>query len=205
MKLTTAIILIASIASNALASGNLRSSDAGVDPVDELEDGVVGAVLRMKETPNDRLLEGSDSDTMTSMTLEEKKKQATLEKLQQKTKQSVVITKKQAPFAEESNPAEDAAEPTSNDANLRIFATRGKFQQNKPYLKRQKKPVTAQSNPEDDESTNNNDIGVRIVGGEQSDPNEFPYYGTPLLLGMRPFRNDVGSLTSTFFSLSQLT
>ena len=204
MKLTTAIIVIASIASNALASGNLRSSDAGVDPVDELEDGVVGAVLRMKETPNDRLLEGSDSDTMTSMTLEEKKKQATLEKLQQQTKQSVMITKKQAPFAEESNP-EGAAEPTSNDANLRIFATRGKFQQNKPYLKRQKKPVTAQSNPEDDESTTDNDIGVRIVGGEQSDPNEFPYYGTPLLLGMRPFRNDVVSLTSTFFSLSQLT
>ena len=203
MKLTTAILLIASIGRHARASGNLRSSDAGVDPGEGLEDGVAGAVLRMKENHNNRLLEGSSSDTMTSMTIEEKRKQATLEKLQQ-TKQSIVITKKQPPMTEESNP-EGAAEPTSNDANLRIFATRGKFQQNKPYLKRQKKPVTAQSNPEDDESTNNNDIGVRIVGGEQSDPNEFPYYGTPLLLGMRPFRNDVGSLTSTFFSLSQLT
>ena len=176
MKLTTAILLIASIGSHARASGNLRSSDPGVDPGEELEDGVVGAVLRVKETPNDRLLEESDSNTMASMTIEEKKKQATLEKLQQ-SKQSVVITKKQPPLTEESNP-EGAAEPTSNDTNLRLVATRGKFQQNKPYLK---KPATAQSNPEDDEATTDNDIGVRIVGGEQSDANEFPYYGTVLL------------------------
>jgi hypothetical protein len=203
MKLTNAIILIASIASHALASGNLRSSDADVDPGEELEDSVVGALLRMKENPKNRLLEGSGSDTMTSMTLEEKKKKATLEKLLQK-KQNVMITKKEPPISEESNP-EGAAEPTSHDADLRIAATRGKFQQSKQYLKRQKEPITAQSNPEDDESTDNNDIGVRIVGGEQSDANEFPYYGTPLHLGMSPFRKDVQSLTSTLFSLSQLT
>ena len=183
MKLSTAIILIASIASHALASGDLLSADGGVDPREELEDGVVGALLRMKENPNNRVLEESGKDAMSSITVEEKKKQATLKKLQQTNQQSVMITKKQAPITEESIP-EGGAEPTSDDVNLRIVTTRGKFQKRKPYLKRQKKPITAQPNPEDDESTANNDIGVRIVGGEQSDANEFPYYGTSLLLGM---------------------
>jgi trypsin len=193
MKLTTAIILIASIASHALASGNLRSAAKG----EELEGSVVGAVLRVKANPNNRLLEGSGSDTTASVTLEEKKKQATLKKLQQK-KQAVTITQKE-PITEESTP-EDVAEPTTHDADLRIVAAREKFQQKKPYLKRQKTNVTAEANTEDEESTNN-DVGVRIVGGEQSDANEFPYYGKALLLGIWPFRNrrDVESLTRTFF------
>jgi len=147
MKLNSAIVVLASLASSARASDHLRSRKNN-GHVEEQE--IVEAFVHMKENPQGtRLLEGSHE----GMTSEEKKRQATQEK-HEKMMDEAMMTVPDAPYSE-----------------LILKETDGDSIDD--YIS--------------EYNETSSDFGINIVGGEVSDENEFPYFGT-LCLARRLLR-----------------
>jgi hypothetical protein len=183
MKFTSAILLIASIVSNTHAVGNLRSGTKtpGIDESEKPASPAEG-VLVLKENHNNRDLEG-DNDHMANILGDESGSEGDLDAEEQREATREKRQKMKAPLDETTTTPADT-----------------------PSFEMKPKEVPTESYPEETES-DNIDFGINIVGGDASDPNEFPYYGTSLLHTIpkeTQYLKDESSLTETI-SCPQLT
>jgi hypothetical protein len=156
MKFTFAVLLIASIASSTHAAGNLRSGTKTPD-INESEQPASPAegVLVLKENPDNRNLGGSDR--MANVLANESGSEGDLDAEEQREATREKRQKMKALLDETTTTAADT-----------------------PWFEMKPKEVPTESYPEEIES-DNIDFGINIVGGDASDSNEFPYYGTSLL------------------------
>jgi hypothetical protein len=172
----SAILLIASIASNTHAAGNLRSGINTPD-INESEKPASPAegVVLIKEHPNNRNLDGgnermenvlaAESGGAGALQAEEQRAQATREKL--------------------------LGEATTTAADTPSFDFKPK--------EGPTEPVRTELYAEEAESYNT-DYGINIVGGDASDPNEFPYYGKSILRHPIPNECSTWSITHSFLT-----
>jgi len=143
MKLNSTIVVLASLTGSVYASDHLRSRN-DIAHVEEKETKkTFEAFVYMKQSPDRSRLLHRSHETMTS---EEKKRQATLEKHEKMDalQDEVMMTVPGAPYSE-----------------LTLKETNGYIDDFIP-----------------DNNGTSSDFGINIVGGEVSDENEFPYYGT---------------------------
>jgi len=163
MRLTSAtfvitVVTVSSLSRTTHAVGHLRSSviedDSDHHAERRLHQGK--AILQMKEFHEGRLLQDNGSDTLIDS--QERKKQATLtkyEKMNEISGDPVPAYALHIKSAEESTIVEAVAEPMDGSID------------DDPFDESQ--PETASPNDR---------FGISIVGGDPSDTNEFPYYGT---------------------------
>jgi len=168
MRFTSSIVAVLAIGSTN-ASSHLRSAAIASDTVAGEEPDQAKAVLRMvmqEESQDNRFLQDGGATDMDTM---ERKKAATLQRYE---KRNTLEDDDQAPayaiypeLAIESQMDDDLTTQSVMESEFR--------------------PKTATQN----------DFGIKIVGGEVSDPNEFPFFGTfqlSVLLVPKPtslFRN----------------
>jgi hypothetical protein len=154
MKFAFAIILIATVASNTRAAGNLRSGASNTQSINESEQPASPdeGVLLMKHHPNNRNLQGGN-DRMENVFAAE---WGTVGDLQAEEQERGQATREKL-----------LGEMTTKAADTPSFELTPKAEPTEPV------PTEPYS-----EAESNTDFGINIVGGEASDPNEFPYYGT---------------------------
>jgi hypothetical protein len=161
MRFTSIIILIASIASNTHAAGNLRAgaNTPGIDESEQEQAPPAEGLLLLavqEENPNNRSLEGGD-DRMANVLVAksgsagelhaEEQREATREKHQ---KMKTLLD-----------------ETTTTTGDMPSF---------------EMKPIEAPTEPcTEDAESKNSDFEINIVGGDVSDAGEFPYYGASFL------------------------
>jgi hypothetical protein len=185
MKFAFAIILIASVASSTHAAGNLRSG-ANTQSINESEQpgSPDKGVLLMKEQPNNRNLQGGN-DRMQNVLAAE---WGTAGDLQAEEQERAQATREKL-----------LGEMTTTAADTPLFELTPKDEPTEPVP----------TEPYSEADFNNTDFGVRIVGGEVSDPNEFPYYGTSFfrhpISKRTPYLEDESLFLTWTVSCSQLT